>query len=33
LGVARLRAARTVNSKLLALYGRIGRLILIRQEN
>lgn len=31
--VARLRAARTVNSELLALYWRIGRLILIRQEN
>ena len=31
--VARLRAARTVNSELLALYWRIGRLILIRQES
>ena len=31
--VARLRAARTVSSELLALYWRIGRLILIRQEN
>jgi uncharacterized protein DUF1016 len=28
-----LRAARTVNSELLALYWRIGRLILIRQES
>lgn len=31
--VTRLRAARTVNTELLALYWRIGRLILIRQEN
>jgi len=31
--VARLRAARTVNSELLALYWRIGQLILIRQES
>ena len=31
--VARLRAARTVDSELLALYWRIGRLILIRQES
>ena len=30
---ARLQAARTVNSELLALYWRIGRLILIRQES
>lgn len=31
--VARLQAARTANSELLALYWRIGRLILSRQEN
>jgi len=31
--VARLQAARTANSALLALYWQVGRLILSRQEN